>query len=177
MSSNQRTASVPKPPALKVTTRVNERRPVDVHLVLPFEQRCRSRFRASLDSGDEVGVVLPRGQVLRDGDLMLVSDGRVVEIKAATEPVSTARCEDQRLLAVAAYHLGNRHIALQIGAGWLRYAHDYVLDDVVSALGLEVFIEHAPFEPETGAYRPHGDHQHHHPEQADEVDYDPGEGP
>ena len=59
----------------------------------------------------------------------------------------------------AAYHLGNRHVALQIGAGWLRYQHDYVLDDMVRGLGLSVEAEQAPFEPEAGAY---GSHSHDH---------------
>ena len=61
-----------------------------------------------------------------------------------------------RALARAAYHLGNRHVALQIGAGWLRYGHDHVLDDMVRGLGLTVTVEQAPFEPEAGAYHAEG---------------------
>jgi urease accessory protein len=70
--------------------------------------------------------------------------------------------EDAWQLARASYHLGNRHVALQIGRGWVRYQHDHVLDDMVRGLGLTVTIEQAPFEPEAGAYG--GAHTHHaHP--------------
>jgi urease accessory protein len=64
------------------------------------------------------------------------------------------------MLASAAYHLGNRHVALQIGNGWVRYQHDHVLDDLVTGLGLEITVEHAPFEPEGGSYS--GEHRHSH---------------
>jgi urease accessory protein len=132
-------------------------------LELPFELRGRSRFRARLVGGEQVGIVLARGQILRGGDLLLAPDGRVIEVTAAAETVSTLRNADPRLLARAAYHLGNRHVALQIGADWLRYCHDHVLDAMVEGLGLKVTIEQAPFEPESGAYRAElGSRTHHH---------------
>lgn len=126
-----------------------------LQLLLPFDLRCRSRFRAQLASGEEVGVLLARGQILRGGDLLLADDGRVVEVGAAPEWVSTVRAADARLLARAAYHLGNRHVALQVGDSWLRYLHDHVLDDMVRGLGAELKVEQAPFEPEAGAYHGH----------------------
>jgi urease accessory protein len=131
----------------------------DARLVLPFDLRSRSRFRAHLIDGEEVGVILERGQVLRGGDLLLASDGRVVEVTAAPERVSTAHSHELPLLARAAYHLGNRHVTLQIGNGWLRYRHDHVLDDMLRGLGLNLVVEEAPFEPEAGAYHP-ADHSH-----------------
>jgi urease accessory protein len=142
---------------LKVTQRFEGTRPADAppadaRLVIPFETRSRSRFRGRLDTGEWVGVVLARGQVLRGGDFVLASDGRVIEIGAAPETVSTASSPDARLLARAAYHLGNRHVALELGPGWLRYGHDHVLDDMVVGLGLTLCVEEAPFEPEGGAY-------------------------
>ncbi|HEY3809402.1 MAG TPA: urease accessory protein UreE [Steroidobacteraceae bacterium] len=134
-----------------------------LQLVLPFELRSRSRFRAQLAGGEEVGVLLARGQILRGGDLLLADDGRVVEVAAAPEWVSTVRASDARLLARAAYHLGNRHVALQVGEGWLRYSHDHVLDDMVRGLGAEPVAEQAPFEPEAGAYHGEGHgHTHEH---------------
>jgi urease accessory protein len=135
----------------------------ELQLVLPFELRCRSRFRAHLVSGEEVGVLLTRGQILRGGDRLLTEDGRVVEVGAAPEWVSTVRTADARLLARVAYHLGNRHVALQVGDGWLRYRHDHVLDDMVRGLGAELGVEQAPFEPEAGAYQGdgHGHDPHH----------------
>jgi urease accessory protein len=149
---------------LTISHRLQEPRLSDAQLVLPFDLRCRSRFRARLVSGEEVGVVLERGKVLRGGDLLLANDGRVVEITAAPETVSSVRAADPSQLARAAYHLGNRHVSLQIGDGWLRYRHDHVLDDMLHGLGLQVIVEDAPFEPEAGAYGgksgPEHDHSH-----------------
>jgi urease accessory protein len=141
-------------------------------LELPYETRCRSRFRATLSGGEPVAVFLDRGQILRGGDRLLGDDGREVEVRGAAEPVSTAYGTDPVQLLRAAFHLGNRHVALQIGGGWLRYLHDHVLDDMVQGLGLRVQVERAAFEPEPGAYAaahgPHGaqgqehDHEHVH---------------
>jgi urease accessory protein len=152
---------------LTLSQRLTSPRSADASLELPFEQRSRSRFRARLSTGDEVGVKLNRGQILRGGDLLLASDGRVIEVRAAAETVSTVHSSETRELARAAYHLGNRHIALQVGAGWLRYVHDHVLDELVQGLGLAVQVEQAPFEPEGGAYHSEGaahtpSHEHAH---------------
>ena len=68
------------------------------------------------------------------------------------------RCDDPQLLARAAYHLGNRHVPLQIANGLLRYQHDHVLDEMLRGLNLDVQIEQAPFEPEPGAYGSHHPH-------------------
>jgi urease accessory protein len=135
----------------------------DARLVLPFDIRSRSRFRARLDNGEEVGVILTRGRILRGGDRLRAEDGRIIGVAAAPETVSTAHAGDADLLARGAYHLGNRHVALQIGPLWLRYGHDHVLDDMVRGLGFTVVVEEAPFEPEGGAYHAHGgDHGHTH---------------
>lgn len=126
-------------------------------LTLPFELRQKSRLRARLDSGDEVALFLPRGRVLRDGDLLLCEDGLVVRVCAAPEEVSTAEADSPHALARAAYHLGNRHVPLQVGAGFVRYQRDHVLDEMVRGLGLRVRPERVAFEPEGGAY---ADHSH-----------------
>jgi urease accessory protein len=136
--------------------------PVAEKLVLPFELRQRSRLRTRLASGAEVGLFLERGIVLRGGDLLLAEDGTVIEVVAALETVSTVADSDATRLARAGYHLGNRHVPVQIGTGWLRYGHDHVLDDMVSGMGLNVVIEQAPFEPEAGAYGHSHDHSHDH---------------
>jgi urease accessory protein len=144
---------------LTLSERVTEPAHPAAMLELPFELRSRSRLRARLSSGEEVGVLLGRGQVLRGGELLRASDGRIIQVVAAPETVSTVRAPDPRMLARAAYHLGNRHVALQLGEDWLRYSHDHVLEEMVRGLGLSVTIEQAPFEPEAGAY--HGTaHQH-----------------
>lgn len=138
-------------------------------LELPFEVRQKSRFKAKLASGEEVGVLLPRGEVLRGGDLVTASDGRVFEIIAQPESLLDIQCENPAGLARIAYHLGNRHVAVEVGDGFLRIAHDHVLEGMLE--GLKAIVRHmtAPFEPEAGAYagvgHEHGAakiHDHHH---------------
>src|SRR5690242_12577718 len=109
-------------------------RSADIKLVLPFQLRNKSRLRTTLENGEDVGLFLERGSVLRGGDLLLAEDGRIVEVVAEPETVSTVRAPDALALCRASYHLGNRHVALQIGAGWVRYQHDHVLDDMVRGL-------------------------------------------
>lgn len=130
---------------------------------LPIDQRVRSRLKVRLNDGREAGVFLERGQLLRGNDLLSNDAGIVVKVIAAPESVSTVRSDDLTLLAKAAYHLGNRHVPLQVENGWLRYQHDHVLDDMVEQMGLNVQLESAPFEPEAGAYQKMtgGGHIHH----------------
>lgn len=130
-------------------------------LALPFESRCKSRLRATLENGEEAGLFLPRGTVLRGGDRLLGNDGRVVEVVAAAEKLMEARCDDPLLLARAAYHLGNRHVAVELRKGRLRLAADHVLGEMVRGLGLPICEVMAPFEPESGAYSAHA-HPHGH---------------
>ena len=148
--------------ALKLDRSVDHPRAAERRLRLPFSDRAKSRLRAVLDNGEEAGLFLERGSVLRNGDLLLADDGRVVEVEAATESVSTVRTDVPLMLARASYHLGNRHIALEIGPGWLRYQHDHVLDDMLRGFGLEVNVGLAPFEPEGGAYVAAVHHAHPH---------------
>jgi urease accessory protein len=143
---------------LNVTQRIRDARAAGDRLVLPFDLRQKSRLRTRLASGVEAGLFLERGTVLRGGDLLLADNGTVIEVVAADETVSTVSSQDPAQLARAGYHLGNRHVAVQIGQGWLRYVHDHVLDDMVRGLGLPVRIEQVPFEPEGGAYS----HSHSH---------------
>lgn len=124
-------------------------------VTLPFDRRQRTRQRLLLDDGREAALLLPRGTVLRGGDRLRSEDGEVIAVKAAAEQVSTAFCADPLQLARAAYHLGNRHIAVQIGTGWLRYLHDHVLDHMLREMGMHVKRETVPFEPEAGAYHSH----------------------
>jgi urease accessory protein len=121
-------------------------------LTLTLEQRSRSRLRVALDDGRPAGILLPRGQTLRDGDGLASADGQTVLVRAAQEPLSEARSSDPLLLARACYHLGNRHAALQIEPERVLYLHDHVLDDLVRGLGLTVRSVVAPFDPEPGAY-------------------------
>lgn len=148
---------------LTITKRLGEgAQAATVKIELPFDLRTRSRQIAKLSTGEEVGLRLERGQVLRGGDHLLADDGRVVEIVAMDEVLSTVRCDDPWRLARAAYHLGNRHVPVQIGAGWLRFRHDHVLDEMLRGQGYTVTVEEAPFEPEGGAYGGLGSGGHGH---------------
>lgn len=146
---------------LKVYEKLEGEKVFDYTLTLPFDLRQKSRFKAELDQGEQVGVQLPRGDVLRGGDLLEAEDGKVILIKAADEKVSYVETTDSHLMSRACYHLGNRHVPLQIGEGWLRYAHDHVLDDMLKGLGLQPKCIEAPFEPESGAYSS-GQHSYGH---------------
>ena len=146
---------------LKFTKRLETSEAAEITLTLPFDQRIKGRLKVILDNGEEAGVFLDRGPILRGGDCIATDDGMVAEIKAAAETVSTVRSDNSLLLSRVCYHLGNRHTPLQIGEGFARYQHDHVLDDMVRGLGLEPVCEQAPFEPEPGAYgEHHSDHAH-----------------
>jgi urease accessory protein len=130
-------------------------------LELPFDQRQKSRLRTQLASGEPVALKLPRGEILRGGDLVVASDGRIIEVVAAPERLLDVVCADPSALARAAYHLGNRHVPVQVGDGYLRVAADHVLESMLRGLGATLTELEAPFEPEAGAY---GAHPHHHGE-------------
>ena len=127
-------------------------------LTLSFDERTKSRLRTRLDSGEEAALMLPRGEVLRGGDLVTASDGRVIEILSRKESLLHVECDSAIALAKVAYHLGNRHVPVEVGEGYLRIAADHVLEDMVKKLGARVSALEAPFEPEAGAYA--GGHRH-----------------
>jgi urease accessory protein len=136
-------------------------RPVDEVIELAFEQRERSRFRATLLSGEEIGVDLPPGTLIRHGDRLRLADGRVVAVEAAPERLLEVRAHDAIGLARIAYHVGNRHVPLQIGEGWLRLLPDHVLQAMIERLGGHVQVVDEGFQPESGAYgHSHVHHQH-----------------
>ena len=167
---------------IKAKLRVNKKAykvTVGGQLRLPFDSRQKSRLRAQLVSGEEVGLMLPRGEILRGGDLVIASDGRVIEVIAEPEKLLHIETRD---LAKVAYHLGNRHVPVQVGEGFLRIAADHVLEEMVKTLGAKVSHVEAPFEPEAGAYAG-GHHQHdemghggkihdHHHDHDDHHDHD-----
>jgi urease accessory protein len=126
-------------------------------LVLTFEQRQKSRLRVRAESGEEVALILERGKLRRGGERVAATDGRVFEIVSAPEKLLHIECD---AIAKVAYHLGNRHVPVQVGEGFLRIAEDHVLEEMVKRLGARVTHVEAPFEPEAGAYDGGG---HHHP--------------
>jgi urease accessory protein len=144
---------------IEVTSKITQAGVVaQEQLKLPFELRQKSRLRAKLVSGEEVALMLPRGEILRGGDKVSASDGRVIEVVAAPEKLLHVECASPTALARAAYHLGNRHVGVQVGDGFLRLSEDHVLEEMLRGLGATVTHIEAPFEPEAGAY---GGHHHH----------------
>jgi urease accessory protein len=125
---------------------------------LTFEARSKSRLLVCLDNGEQGALVVERGRLLRGGERVQLQDGRYVEIVAMDESLLEATSGDPLLIAKAAYHLGNRHVAVQIMPDGLRFLADHVLGDMVAGLGLKVTALHAPFEPEGGAYGHHHAH-------------------
>jgi urease accessory protein len=136
--------------------------PAHARLVLPFELRQKSRLLCRTAEGEDCGLFLPRGTVLRGGQRLLAHDGRVVEVVAAPERVLLVRAATPQGLARAAYHLGNRHVPVEVAADHLKLEYDHVLEDMLRGLGVEVSEERAAFEPEAGAYGHGAIHGHEH---------------
>ena len=122
-------------------------------IALTYEQRQKSRLRVRLDSGEEVAISRARGSVLRAGERVQTTSGATVEIVSAPEKLLHIEADS---LARLAYHLGNRHVPVQVGERFLRIGEDHVLEEMVRKLGARVTHVEAPFEPESGAYS----HQH-----------------
>jgi urease accessory protein len=132
-------------------------KPID-RAILPFDARCRSRLLITLESGEKAALVVERGRLLRGGDRVRLDADREIEIVAADEALIEACSEDPLAIAKAAYHLGNRHVAVQVMPDRLRFLDDHVLAQMVAGLGLSVTRIVAPFEPEGGAYGHHHAH-------------------
>ena len=145
---------------LEIRARFDRRGEVPLYgrLPLPFDRRQKSRQRATLESGEEVAILLARGEVMRGGDLVVAAGGQVIEVVAERESLIHVQCGEATELARIAFHLGNRHVPVQVGDGWLRFTADAVLVKMVEGLGGKASMIEAPFEPETGAYAPH--HRH-----------------
>lgn len=162
-------------------------RPATDSVALAYDERKRSRLKVTLASGSEAGIFLERGDHLHGGDRLIdEEDATVIEIVAAPERLIEAIADDPLLFARAAYHLGNRHVPVQIlptgQGGRLRFQTDHVLAEMARGLGCAIVETEAPFQPESGAYGAHGTHgghthgdESHGHEHADL--HDPGHGP
>ncbi len=141
---------------------------------LDWDVRQKSRFDSTDSQGRALGVFLPRGTVVRGGDVLVAEDGSLVRVLAAAQPVlRVTHCSEHGSpfdLLRAAYHLGNRHVALELKPDHLQLEPDHVLADLLRQMHLIVSDVHAPFEPESGAYAaaantsPHA-HGHAHGEE------------
>jgi len=154
--------------------------PATDSVALAYDERKRSRLKVRLASGSEAGIFLERGDHLHGGDKLAAEDGSaVVEILAAPESLIEAVADSPLLFARAAYHLGNRHVPVQIlpteNGGKLRFQTDHVLAEMARGLGCTISETEAPFQPESGAY---GGGHHHHGDEPEHADlHDPGHGP
>ncbi|MGB8420047.1 urease accessory protein UreE [Paraburkholderia sp.] len=146
-------------PHLKLAPVLVKRAPT---LTLAFDDRRKSRLAATLDNGEEIALLLPRGTVLRDGDVLVADDGGLVRVVAAPEAVLVVRAKDTLTLTRAAYHLGNRHTPVEVGADYLKLEYDPVLADMLKRIGASADQVTMPFQPESGAYG--GGHKHGHDE-------------
>lgn len=137
-------------------------------LELDWDVRRKSRFDALDSMGRELGVILPRGSVVRGGDVLIAEDGSAIRVIAAAQPVLMVRhCSEHGSpldLLRAAYHLGNRHVQLELTPQHLKLEPDPVLADMLRRMRLIVTEEAAAFEPEAGAYAAQAGHDqgHHH---------------
>jgi urease accessory protein len=131
-------------------------------VVLDYESRHRRRLRLSGIAGFEFLLDLPEAVALRDGDGLLLDDGRLVAVQAVPEPVMEVRGRDARHLLRLAWHLGNRHLPTELGDDCLRIRADRVVAEMLKGLGATVVELEAPFQPEGGAYAVAGGHGHRH---------------
>ncbi len=129
-------------------------------VVLDFDQRHRRRIVMRTEAGLEFLLDLEKAHRLREGDALVLEDGRLIEIIAAPEPLAEIRCSDLRHLVRVAWHLGNRHLPTMLDGDRLVVRRDHVIEDMVRGLGAAVAHIDAPFDPEGGAYA--GGHHHRH---------------
>ncbi len=161
------------------TERAPSNSPVAARVTLPTSKREKSRLRVTLDDGRVVGIIIARGECLKHGDKLTAPDGETIEVIAEKETLSIVNCSTPLQFARASYHLGNRHVPVQIQVestsdattlGSISYLHDHVLDDMLRGLEMQVNIISAPFEPEPGAYGGGHSHDHSHSHSLDHSD-------
>jgi urease accessory protein len=143
-------------------------------LELDWDTRQKSRFEATDSAGRTLGVFLPRGAVVRGGDVLVADDGSLVRVVAAPQAVlKITHCTNHGTpydLIRAAYHLGNRHVPIELKPDHLKIEPDHVLAEMLRAMHLIVHAVDEAFEPENGAYASGGhahsghghDHEHGH---------------
>ncbi len=129
-------------------------------VLIDFDRRHRRRIQLRTEAGGDLLLDLPQAVRLRDGDGLQLDDGRIVHVKARPEPLLDIHAHDAAGLVRIAWHLGNRHLPVQMLGDHIRIRADHVIEDMVRGLGGHVHAVEAPFDPEAGAYA--GGHHHHH---------------
>ncbi len=128
-------------------------------LTLDFDARHRRRIRLTTDQGEDVLLDLPKAIAMADGDALQLEDGRLLKVQAAAEPIVEIRHKDPHQLMRLAWHLGNRHLPVEVRDQVLRIRPDHVIEEMLHRFGAELVKLEAPFQPEGGAY---SDDSHHH---------------
>ncbi len=137
-------------------------RPIADTVILDYAQRSGEPAAATSVKGKAIDIHLHGAPRLRTDDLLMLDDGSLVEVVAASEPLIEARAADVTALARLAWHLGDRHIAVQLLPNRIRVQRDAAVETLLAALGAKVTLIEAPFEPEGGAYAPVQGHDHGH---------------
>lgn len=141
-------------------------RPITDIVILDYAQRSAQKITVTGAKGDSIEIDLREPARLRTDDLLLLDDGGLVEVVAAPEPLIEARAGDLAALSRLAWHLGDRHVLVQVLPNRIRVRREAAIETLLASLGAKVTMIEAPFEPEGGAYaqsRGHGhDDAHHH---------------
>lgn len=135
-------------------------------VMLDWDVRQKSRFETTDSMERQVGVFLPRGTLVRGGDVLVAEDGSLIRVIAAPQPVLViTHCTEHGSpfdLLRAAYHLGNRHVPIELKPNHLKIEPDHVLADMLRSMHLIVQEQLTTFEPEGGAYGAQASHGHGH---------------
>ena len=158
IDSVQREATVKRIAAIRRAHEWNSVEAVDF-IALDAQDRHRRRVVFVGEHGATYLLDLPRPAQLRDGDGLVLEDGRIVRVAGKPEPLIEVSAANPSELARVAWHIGNRHAEVQVVGGRLRVRRDHVLEEMLRGLGAEFRILEAPFDPEPGAYD-HGGHGH-----------------
>jgi urease accessory protein len=138
----------------------DEGRQVD-RVLIDHDLRHRRRIVLRTESGNELLIDLPHAVRLKDGDGLRLEDGRVVRVCARSEPLLEIHAPEESALVRIAWHLGNRHLPMQLAGDRIRIRADHVIEAMIEGLGGHAERIDAPFDPEAGAYA-EGHHHHHH---------------
>lgn len=133
----------------------------DDSVTLDYDTRQKARIKILTDKGSEAGIFIERGKPLLINEILQSECGQHIQVLGASEPVTTASCDDWLTFARVCYHLGNRHTKLQVGERWLRFKPDHVLSELVAQYGFTLSDAPAVFAPENGAYHGLSGHASH----------------
>ena len=131
------------------------------HVEIDYDRRFRRRIVLDTAAGATVLIDFPQAVRLRDGDALLLDSGALVRVRAKPEPLLEIHAHAEGELVRIAWHLGNRHLPVQLLGDRIRIRADHVIAEMVEGLGGHAESIEAPFDPESGAYTAAGHHHHH----------------